>query len=843
MPITSLDKQLILETTPIPSVDPYFTDSPTSTTTLNLAHLLSDDHQVLYGDPVSDAVVDRPNSDLVSLIEAEIKRSFALHQHYERAKSMVRHLAYEQQSTREGLDMILYAVKIGSFISFDYDPEIDDSRKLTSFAYFVRKVYNFEKLKKRNENFREGVAWLYDILLTWRKPLAQMAAISGPYIFSKTISRSMGELVRLLRLDPKARIIFETYNLKLWSQPDVETQNRLLSTASVIEGYKEGIPSDFIKLGIKMSFISDSPESLWLHQLLCSLPAETNSKVLHVAEQFVDDAMTENNPEGVQKAVTRLSDFLRSAFEFYKRYGIEIANEYMEDFESDFTPASQKHVKERLSEQLRTLAKTGGGSSGLEATETTGVYMSRLLHTQAAVQKSMQDILSEAAAVVIERYNEIKDMKGADSAERFRETVRLFRNIDDGTRLVPFIRAYSSFMLDKADPEEEDMVGSALREIASDVNYSRSWKRTFQELIAAGPRPCPPDLARDYRDRFGIVPNGVWDLREYQRKLYEHPDAAQRFVAHANRRVDLELYDKFVRRLVRTQKVESHVTIVGGGCGDAKKEIKLMSLFEIEGIEATLVLIDNSRYMRNRAALECHRAGVRYPAILNRDIEKLTHEDIERDINPNAQMIFFLGGGTPFNMMNRWYCYTKIHQIFHKRHILRFGETRFKEDSSAILYTRKSQPSIITPKGLSPDILVTEGDLEKSINYYAGADSLSFLSSGIEGEYKISGEALTVADGRTTLMINPGIDGLQFSYLLTQDKGPFKKGDVLLVIESGILNKKQFRQWLSGVGFDCEFQDGSYKNTLAISRMRVPDPQAKTLVESAITEYRKTRRI
>ncbi|MBI4738070.1 hypothetical protein HY772_00630 [Candidatus Woesearchaeota archaeon] len=796
------------------------------------------------------ASLSRPSMhpDLFDRLEQALFSSHSLYPHLERVRSIVNHLSVSTQVSRQGLEIIIDGIESCNFSSFELDASSSkdagaaQEQKPGLFSYFARSIAGLEKIKNRSKDLHEGVYWLYSLLDIWKPPLRQMSIDSQTPHFASAIASSIADLRGLLRIDVGARDIFESYNRWIWqppSCPSFDSHLQLSAIARHLACYKDGIPEQFINIGRQIPYIMDMKRGLKLHALLCALPWDVHCRVLEFVSSSIDD-MRAGIDEGQthewrQNMSDELLRFATNAVRFYKKYP-EVANEYVDAFSSDYTPISVRHAMTRISEQMRSLAEHKAYPAR-EAGETTGVHTTRMLEREEAAARDLNEHLADAAAFTIEQHNAITVKRGQEVATRFLTTIRLFREIDDSSRLLPFIKAYSGFMLGTADDEEQEFVGTILREIGSLVNYDRSWKSAFDKLIKKGPAPCPPELQESYEKQFGIRPGGVWDLREYQRKLYEHPDAVQRFLALVNQGIDAKLYDKFVRRSndqgqqrLEERIVEERIVLVGGGCGDARKELKLVEYFELAGIDVSLVLIDNSRYMRNRAALNVHEAGIHFPPILNRDIEKITYEDLERDIDINTQMVFFLGGGTPFNMMNRWYCYQRLHEMFARRHEKRFGVS-FSGDAPALL-----------SGSFLPDILVTEGDLEKSMNYYASQDSLKFLSSGLEGEYSISSEAITVADGSTTLLINPTDEGLQFSYVLMRDQGPFKKGDVLLVIESGILNKQQFRSWLSGVGFDCQFIDGNYKNTLAISRLCPIDMQYHKLVESAIKGYESKRR-
>lgn len=781
---------------------------------------------ILFDEPASTPGQSLVHADLFGRLERVLLGSHSLYPHRERVRLMIGHLSTSQQASRQGLELIIDGIDWCNFSSFEKDHHASEEQKQGSFVYFASRIAGLEKIKNRSADLREGVYWLYSLFEVWKSPLRNMCAETGTPHFASAIASSIPDLRRLLRFSIHAREIFEVYNRRVWRTPSLTSHQQLMEIARSLEGYKVGIPEAFTKIGKRIAYSSDMNVGLDIHDLLCRLPFGVHSRVLDLVSSGVDDVLAEENQEKCMMVSQPLIRFVANAVDFYRKYALDVANDYVDQFSNDYTPISVQHAMIRISEQMHQLVEQLS-EPGLTMTETTGVHTTRMLEREEAAMLDMKETRAEIAAFTLERHNKISAKQGVEVAQRFLSTVKLFREVDDdGSRLLPFIKAYSEFVLGTADDAEQEFVGTILREIGSLVNYDRSWKKTFEMLIKKGPAACSPELKKRYKAEFGKTPSRVWDLRGYQRKLYEHPDAVQRFLAHANQHIDAELYDRFVLRMndAGRSRLEDRIVLVGGGCGDARKELKLIECFEVEGIDVTLVLIDNSRYMRNRAALNCHEAGIRFPAILNRDIEKLTYEDLERDIDIQTQMIFFLGGGTPFNMMNRWYCYRRLREIFEKRYERRFGVS-FGEN-----LPRSAQ-------GFLPDILVTEGDLEKSMHYYTGQDSLKFLSSGLEGEYRISEDAITVADGNTTLLISPTPQGLQFSYMLLKDQGPFKSGDVLLVIESGILNKKQFRRWLSGVGFDCEFMDGKYKNTLGMSRLCSVDEEYQKLVDAAIKEY------
>ncbi|MBI5398636.1 hypothetical protein HZB03_04185 [Candidatus Woesearchaeota archaeon] len=779
----------------------------------------------------TDSASTRPSlhQDLVDRLEQALLVSHSLYPHHERVRSMVRHLSVSSQISRQGLELIINGIEWCNFSSFECDYGSSEDQKLGSFSHYVRQIASLEKIKNRNNNLHDGVFWLYSLIETWKPHLHKMSGEMHAPQFTSAVASSIPDLVRLLRIDVGARDIFEVYNRRVWQTPAFNSHSDLARIARSLECYKEGIPEQFTMIGQRIASIDDIKLGLDLHSLTCALPFSVHPKVLEFVGSGVDDILAEQTPKGGRKFGDGLERFLRNAVHFYQEYALDVANAYVDAFSNDCASISVSRAMMRISQQMQSLAEHRS-EAALKASETTGIHTTRMLEREEAAARDLKENLAEAAAFMIERYNEITAKRGQEVAERFLETISWFREIDDGSRLLAFMNAYREHVLGTADDGEEEFVGTILREIGSLVNYDRSWKKTFDKLIGKGPTQCPPELQEFYQKKFGIRPCRVWDLRDYQRKLYEHPDAVQRFLAHANQRIDAKLYDRFVRKMNYSGRLEERIVLVGGGCGDARKELKIVECLEVEGIDVTLVLIDNSRSMRNRAALNCHDAGLHFPAILNRDIEKLTYEDLERDIDIQTQMVFFLGGGTPFNMMNRWYCYKKMHDIFDRRYQKRFG----------LPFGSKLHSQV--SKRFLPDILVTEGDLEKSIGYYSGVDSLKFLSSGLEGEYKISSEAITVADDDTTLQIRTTAKGLQFSYFLMKDQGPFKKGDVLLVIESGILNKQQFRSWLSGVGFDCQFMDGKYKNTLAISKMCQIHPEYRKRVELAIKGYESSGR-
>ena len=53
-------------------------------------------------------------------------------------------------------------------------------------------------------------------------------------------------------------------------------------------------------------------------------------------------------------------------------------------------------------------------------------------------------------------------------------------------------------------------------------------------------------------------------------------------------------------------------------------------------------------------------------------------------------------------------------------------------------------------------------------------------------------------------------------YLITETRGPFKEGQAVLVIDSGTMDKREFRHQMGQVDFRCEFINGKSKNTFAL---------------------------
>ena len=65
------------------------------------------------------------------------------------------------------------------------------------------------------------------------------------------------------------------------------------------------------------------------------------------------------------------------------------------------------------------------------------------------------------------------------------------------------------------------------------------------------------------------------------------------------------------------------------------------------------------------------------------------------------------------------------------------------------------------------------------------------------------------------------VDKVEFQciYLITKDKGPFKKDQAIMVIDSGRLYKEEYDLRMGFMGFETFFLDGNIKNTAAVSTL------------------------
>jgi len=55
-------------------------------------------------------------------------------------------------------------------------------------------------------------------------------------------------------------------------------------------------------------------------------------------------------------------------------------------------------------------------------------------------------------------------------------------------------------------------------------------------------------------------------------------------------------------------------------------------------------------------------------------------------------------------------------------------------------------------------------------------------------------------------------------YLITKDQPPFRQGQAIWVIDSGVLNKDSFSLHMLDSGFECDYIDGDSDQTMAICR-------------------------
>lgn len=416
--------------------------------------------------------------------------------------------------------------------------------------------------------------------------------------------------------------------------------------------------------------------------------------------------------------------------------------------------------------------------------------------------------------------------RGVERAREFADRVKGFNNVGNGpAQVLQDMELYKKGVIDRValSEEEENMLGRALLRERKETTARREVLRRYNSVVSDGPVPCPDHLKGHLMSEFGVEVSEIWDFRRNQFTLYFDRSAADNYDRLRRRKIDKMLIRKVASELHEMDLLERHLLWYGGGCGFAKAELAFYDELKRMGYDVHMDLVDRSRVMLSSAALLCARSGVDAD-VFELDLEKLNMKDLEKD----RQVVFGLWGGTAFNWLERYMTFKRYHTIFRKRDSLTpdgiFVYPRFYGDGD-----RKK------------DILLVEGDLVKDPNHYRDALSKLFLANGLAGEYdltpdmlsrdgelchtvyfhrpsaaKVSGSARLSFDAESVARYEQEGVELQCIYLVTKDKGPFRKDQAILVIDSGTLHEEEFRYQMGFLDYDSHFIRGDRDNAVAV---------------------------
>ncbi|MBW2997177.1 hypothetical protein KY349_02435 [Candidatus Woesearchaeota archaeon] len=409
-------------------------------------------------------------------------------------------------------------------------------------------------------------------------------------------------------------------------------------------------------------------------------------------------------------------------------------------------------------------------------------------------------------------------------AKDFAEYVQAFNKLGLGPhQVLEDMELYKRGIIDglQLSEAEKKQLANALRlERKYDTNERKS-RRSYDSFIKNGPVKCPDYLRQHLLEEFGVEVDEIWDCRKFQMRLYFDKEAADDYRKLRARSRDLDFVKKILTKDIHKRGIiENHLTIVGVGCADSEVEIAFYEGLRDLGYDVHLDLNETSPPLLNDTVINCAKKGLK-AGLLDIPLEKLSFDDLTID----RQVLVAFFGGHFQNLVERYVTAKRFHNILTRRDA--------RTPRGEYIYQR-----FFTAAGSErmKDIIMIEGDLEKNVDYYRSHLSQRFLARGLRGlngDYGIVPDMLT-REGKlchTNFLYDsekhdggelfPGDDKsrkveLHCVYLITETRGPFKEGQAVLVIDSGTMDKREFRHQMGQVDFRCDFIDGTSKNTFAL---------------------------
>ncbi|MBT5022119.1 hypothetical protein HOK51_10710 [Candidatus Woesearchaeota archaeon] len=665
----------------------------------------------------------------------------------------------------------------------------------------VCKLSSLEKLKSESPHNLNNVIWIYDLIESWSNS-------SIEYI--SDINDSLDSLLGISFAPSEAKKFVELVNDKLITS---------------------NCTHRFERIGV-------------LANNIVNIPDGTTKKLYMLLIRGTNLINKQNARNNNVDCLNKLINVCTALNGFFKKYSSDDFNVVFDELKFDPYESNNDLIYKKM-DRLKN-----------ELTNITSGKVNKILNSDKKAQSRLKKITQEHSAILMfNNHQLIKEKLGQEIAEKFKSTVDYVKLLEDSKPEIltgistQFRTSYAHVLLGTATKEEQNNVGAILKELSKFVSKNKLLTDERKYLMDNGSKEfTPKEIKRISKDfnHFDIPLSGdYWDLRTLQLHLYQER-AAIYFLTFINSRLNFNLYDNLAKKLHDENYLEpnSKISIVGGGCGDAKKEIRLYKNLKDLNYNVDLVLIDQSDFMLNKAVLECDHKNVPLPPLLNINLEKLNWTDLSQYIN-SSQIIFCMFGGTVLNFPNKWGFYSQLNDLLEERVNELYWPiaSRFKLVNQLTKLVQSSKSS------RSQDIVITEGDLWKDLDIYNQPDSKNFLRWGVDKGHKIDLNSLTYnveTDKKSELtrvvIDNPKNKTIEFAYLVTKNYEQFKRGDVVFVIDSGKIVKNEFEWMLSGCGFSCNWLDSidlKDSATIAISKKTRKNKVAEKQVQHAINTYKR----
>ena len=576
---------------------------------------------------------------------------------------------------------------------------------------------------------------------------------------------------------------------------------------------------------------------------LSSLPSEPPQKLVEIVRRAIDD-ISDDCRELIEDSLTRsLTCLIKTVVQTYQHISKEEMHIFLENFDV-YTDKTILSTVKALNKQL--LAYTSKGQMAI---------VGRIDDARDTLDR----METQATLYFMDRHQSIEQRLGPEIAKEFRENVNLFTSIGLGRR-IEFTDLYSRFLLDELHPGEEGILAPILVNLAEFSLRKTENEVSLRQILTKGPTKCNGHLVKSLKETTGNDIPFFWDFRVLQKNLYTTYPGFLSYQALVDAGFNEDIYINLAEQLAESGSLEQKLLIIGGGCGIARKEaIMLKELRERlhscgKRYDVELLLIDNSKPARDLAVMtftsEQIYAFPNLPPVVDWDLENLHPQLFEkhRDLLKDRQIIFTAFGGVAFNIPNIWGMYSNIRDIFMRR---AKGELYDRHPVSravikgwnTIKGSSSKEPVKKRGGATQPDLIITEWNSEKNLDYYYHPASVEFLNRGISAGYQISAKDLAKDD--PVFVLDEKNHRVRSFYLLRKGHklSEWKGQDVpaILVIDSGKPEEMDFDNSMRGVGFRNEFSHHG-SSTFAISQAQEPDvvyePQIRYFIRSFEEDFR-----
>ena len=550
-----------------------------------------------------------------------------------------------------------------------------------------------------------------------------------------------------------------------------------------------------------------------LYKYIGRLPPKTPQNVLETIDQVLDflpedGLMCDNEVKSVHYFVMVVSD----AFDYHEPFELECFFDLCANM-SGPKYTCFRSVFSRIASFLE-------GSSRIRARMKKIGGDEYIPEERAKLEKRIEQIGLEYLNIS----SDIISNHSHSAAKDFSEYVQSFNKLGLGPhQVLEDMELYKKGIIDDIplSEAEKKQLANALRLERKHDTAERKSRRAYDSFIKNGPVRCPDYLKQHLFDEFGVEVNEIWDCRRFQMRLYFDKEAADDYRKLRARSRDLDFVRKVLTNEIHKKgMLENHLDVVGVGCADSEVELAFYEGLRDLGYDAHLELNETSPPLLNDAVINCAKKGVK-AGLIDVPFERLGFDDLTGD----RQVVVTFFGGHFQNLVGRYVTAKRFHTIYTKRDA--------RTPRGDYIYPRFFP---VPDDERKKDILLIEGDVEKDEEYYKSDLSKWFLARGLRG---LNGEhgiipAMLMRDDKLChtnfLYDSEKHDGgdlfpeddtsrkveLHCIYLITETQGPFKEGQAVLVIDSGTMEKQVFKHRMGHIDFNCDFIDGTKKNTFAL---------------------------